>query len=124
MDLGGKGVLLLPGDWEPENLSRLFFPLAGAEGALLPPSLGSAVGFVLSWDLTALAKVRVEIVLWSSTFYGLAETYHHSQLCKEEWLVLPGTSDRSCCWLQGLLCSLRNGGQPNSHVRHDHPCHI
>ncbi|GFO27936.1 hypothetical protein PoB_005444100 [Plakobranchus ocellatus] len=26
----------------------------------------------------------------------------------------------ACCWLHGLLCSLRNGGQPNNHVRYDH----
>ncbi|GFO46815.1 hypothetical protein PoB_007332000 [Plakobranchus ocellatus] len=41
-------------------------------------------------------------------------------LSRAEWLVLPGTSGRSCCGLHGLLCSLHNGGQPNSHVRHDH----
>ncbi|GFO26196.1 hypothetical protein PoB_005270100 [Plakobranchus ocellatus] len=34
--------------------------------------------------------------------YELAGTYRHSQLCSEEWLVLPGTLDRSCCWLHGL----------------------
>ncbi|GFN90608.1 hypothetical protein PoB_001711400 [Plakobranchus ocellatus] len=29
----------------------------------------------------------------------------------EEWLVLLGTLDRSCCWLHGLLGSLRNVDQ-------------
>ncbi|GFO00754.1 hypothetical protein PoB_002725900 [Plakobranchus ocellatus] len=46
--------------------------------------------------------------------YGLAETHRYSKLCNEEWLVLVGTLDRSCCWLHGLLDSLRNGYQPNN----------
>ncbi|GFO19527.1 hypothetical protein PoB_004603200 [Plakobranchus ocellatus] len=45
--------------------------------------------------------------------YGLVEKLRHSQLCNGEWLVLPGTLNRSCCWLHGLLCSLRSGDQPN-----------